>query len=199
MQAGNLPDEVQKAIDQAESWQAESWLNLTTEISGVEVEQMTLNHFFLLDGIDSPFIKNRSFTPGDLGVFLWILSPDYQPGRQARDEFIKSIVDVNIAEAVNDISDYLTATFQDAETAGDESKKYANFIAYMVDMFAREYSWHPDQILNLPMRQIYQLATAIGERYAKQAGETYTKLRVIDMMEAQAMLDQARAAKAKNN
>ena len=72
MQAGNLPDEVQKAIDQAESWQAESWLNLTTEISGVEVEQMTLNHFFLLDGIDSPFIKNRSFTPGDLGVFLWI-------------------------------------------------------------------------------------------------------------------------------
>jgi len=194
-----LPDEVQKAIDQAESWQAESWLNLTTEISGVEVRQMTLNHFFLLDGIESPFIKNRSFTPGDLGVFLWILSPDYKPCDKARNQFIKSIVNVNIAEAVNDISDYLTATFQDAETTEEEGKKYANFIAYMVDMFAREYGWQPDYILELPMRQIYQLATAIGERYAKQAGEVYTKLRVIDMMEAQALLDQARKAKAQNN
>jgi len=194
-----LPEEVQKAIDQAESWQAESWLNLTTEISGVEVRQMTLNHFFLLDGIESPFLKNRSFTPGDLGVFLWILSPDYKPCDKARNQFIKSIVNVNIAEAVNDISDYLTATFQDAETSEDNSKKYANFIAYMVDMFAREYGWQTDYILNLPMRQIYQLATAIGERYAKQAGENYTKLRVIDMMEAQALLDQARKAKAQNN
>ena len=194
-----LPEEVQKAIDQAESWQAESWLNLTSEISGVEVRQMTLNHFFLLDGIESPFLKNRSFTPGDLGVFLWILSPDYKPCDKARNQFIKSIVNVNIAEAVNDISDYLTATFQDAETSEDNSKKYANFIAYMVDMFAREYGWQTDYILNLPMRQIYQLATAIGERYAKQAGENYTKLRVIDMMEAQALLDQARKAKAQNN
>lgn len=194
-----LPEEVQKAIDQAESWQAESWLNLTSEIAGVEVRQMTLNHFFLLDGIESPFLKNRSFTPGDLGVFLWILSPDYKPCDKARNQFIKSIVNVNIAEAVNDISDYLTATFQDAETSEDNSKKYANFIAYMVDMFAREYGWQTDYILNLPMRQIYQLATAIGERYAKQAGENYTKLRVIDMMEAQALLDQARKAKAQNN
>lgn len=194
-----LPDEVQKAINQAESWQAESWLNLTTEISGVEVRQMTLNHFFLLDGIESPFIKNRSFSPGDLGVFLWILSPDYKPCDKARNQFIKSIINVNIAEAVNDISDYLTATFQDAETSEAEGKKYANFIAYMVDMFAKEYGWQTDYILELPMRQIYQLATAIGERYAKQAGESYTKLRVIDMMEAQALLDQARKAKAENN
>lgn len=194
-----LPVEVQKAIDQAETWQAESWLNLTTEIAGVEVCQMTLHHFFLLDGIESPFIKNKAFSPGDLGVFLWILSPDYKPCLKARSIFIKKIVSINIPKATQDINTYLTATFQDAETSEEESKKYANFIAYMVDMFAREYGWQTDYILNLPMRQIYQLATAIGERYAKQSGETYTKLRVIDMMEAQAMLDQARAAKAQNN
>ena len=194
-----LPVEVQKAIDQAETWQAESWLDITTEIAGVEVNQMTLHHFFLLDGIESPFIKNTSFTPGDLGVFLWILSPDYSQSNKDRDKFIKKIAGINIKQATEDISEYLTATFQDAESGDSDGKRYANFIAYMVDMFAREYGWQIDYIMQMPMRQIYQLATAIGERYAKQAGETYTKLRVIDMLEAQAMLDQARAAKAQNN
>jgi hypothetical protein len=194
-----IPEEIRKAIEQAETWQAESWLNLTTEISGVEVEHMTLKHFLLLDGVSSPFIKNTSFSPTDIGLFLWILSPKYSMCPKARQVFIEEIFDLNIGLAVEGITEYLTLTFQDAESTDSKDKKYANFVAYMVDLFGREYGWNIKYILNLPMRQIYQLSTAIGERYAKQAGENYTKLRAIDMMEAQALLDQARKAKAENN
>lgn len=194
-----IPEEIRKAIEQAETWQAESWLNLTTEISGVEVEHMTLKHFLLLDGVGSPFIKNTSFSPTDIGLFLWILSPKYSMCPKARQVFIEEIFDLNIGLAVEGITEYLTLTFQDAESTDSKDKKYANFVAYMVDLFGREYGWNIKYILNLPMRQIYQLSTAIGERYAKQAGENYTKLRAIDMMEAQALLDQARKAKAENN
>ena len=194
-----LPEEIQKAIDQAESWQAESWLNLTTEICGVEVNHMTLHHFLLLDGISSPFVKNKSFSPVDVGLFLWVISPKYSQCKKARQSFIEEVFDLNIGLAVEGITEYLTLTFQDAESTDSESKKYANFVAYMVDLFGREYGWNIKYVLNLPMRQIYQLSTAIGERYAKQAGENYTKLRAIDMMEAQALLDQARKAKAQNN
>lgn len=194
-----IPEEIRKAIEQAETWQAESWLNLTTEISGVEVEHMTLKHFLLLDGVNSPFIKNKSFSPTDIGLFLWILSPNYSMCTKARQIFIEEIFDLNIGLAVEGITEYLTLTFQDAESTDSKDKKYANFVAYMVDLFGREYGWNIKYILNLPMRQIYQLSTAIGERYAKQAGENYTKLRAIDMMEAQALLDQARKAKAEKN
>ncbi len=194
-----LPEEIQKAIDQAESWQSESWLNLKTEIAGVEVNHMTLHHFLLLDGINSPFIKNKSFSPVDVGLFLWVISPKYSLCKKARQEFIEEIFDLSIGLAVQEITEYLTLTFQDAESTDSDQKKYANFVAYMVDLFGREYGWNIQYVLNLPMRQIYQLSTAIGERYAKQAGENYTKLRAIDMMEAKALLEQARKSKAQNN
>jgi hypothetical protein len=47
------------------------------------------------------------------------------------------------------------------------------------------------------MRQIYQLSTAIGERYAAEANKQYSKLRQVDMLEAKALLAAARAKKAK--
>lgn len=156
---------------------------------------MTIRHFFLLDGIESPYITNQQPTAADLAVFLWILSPKYSTDQSERDEFCKEIFNVEINQATKDIEKYIIATFQDAETTDGAEKRYASFITYLIDLYAREYGWKAEQIMEMPMRQLYQLNTAISERYAKANGEKYTKLRAIDMMEAQALLDEARKAK----
>lgn len=190
-----LPAAIQQAIAENESNQAEAWLNFNDEIAGIEVTQMTIRQFFMLDGIESPYLNQGNPTPADLAVFIWILSPKYQPSKKARDKFCEEIFSIPIEQATKDIERYLIKTFQDAETDGKDEKRYCNYLTYLVDLFAREYGWSTEQILKIPMRQLYQLNTAIGERYARAAGEKYTKLRAIDMMEAQALLDEARKAK----
>ena len=190
-----LPAAIQEAIAENESNQAEAWLNFNEKIAGIEVTQMTIRQFFMLEGIESPYLHQGSPTPADLAIFLWILSPKYKPDPKARDKFCEEIYTLPIDQATRDIEKYLIRTFQDAEAEGKSEKRYANYLTYLIDLFGREYGWRPEEILAMPMRQLYQLNTAIGERYARAAGEKYTKLRAIDMMEAQALLDEARKAK----
>lgn len=151
----------------------------------------------MLHGADSPFINKGKVKVEDIGVFLWIMSPDYTPRQADREEFCKKIKDVNIKHAIEDIALFFEITFADADTDKKEQKEYASFVAYVIDMFAQEYGWRIEEIMEMPMRQIYQLSSVIGERYARQNGKQYTKLRNVDMIEAKATLDAARAAKAK--
>lgn len=191
-----IPASVTEALEQAKCWQAESWLNINETICGVEVTQMTLRQFFMLEGIESPLFKGGDITAEDLAVFLWILSPKWKPCKDAREEFCKEIRKVSIPEACDQIEKYLEATFSESDSGGDDKKKkYANFISYIVDMFGREYGWTIGEIMALPMRQIYQLSTAIGERYAAEAGKQFSKLRQVDMLEAKALLAAAREKK----
>jgi hypothetical protein len=161
-------------------------LELDHEICGLPVRQMTLQHYFMLHGIGSPFIHSRDFEPKDIAIFLWVLSPEFVPCPHARKEFFKKAIKVKIMDAVDQLNDYIEMTFADADTSKDGTpSKFANFLAYQIDLFAREYSWQIQYILELPLRQIFQLNSAIGERYAKQAGEKYSKIRAVDLMQAQ--------------
>ena len=191
-----MPDSVLRALDQAKTWQAEAWLETPYFIDGILINQMTLRHLFMLHGADSPFINRGKVKVEDIGVFLWIMSPDYTPKQKDREQFCKKIKDVNIKNAIEDIAEFFEITFADADTDKKEHKEYASFVAYVIDMFGQEYGWRIDEIMDMPMRQIYQLSSVIGERYARQNGKQYTKLRNVDMLEAKATLDAARAAKA---
>ena len=150
----------------------------------------------MLEGAGSPFVTKQTMMPEDIGVFLWILSPDYVPDPVAQEKFCERIAKIKIPDALEQIRDYLEMTFSDADTDEKERKTFANFIAYVIDMFANQYGWTVQTILNMPMRQVYQLSSVIGERFAAANGKKYTKLRAIDMLEAKAMLEAAKAAKA---
>jgi hypothetical protein len=194
----SLPDDVRQKLDEAETHQQEAWLNLNATIDGIEIRQMTLKDYFILQGLECPVLSGQEFTPVQLGIFLWILSPSFKACSKARDEFCKKVYGVHLPTAVKEVEDYLQATFVDADTASEEKKKtYTTFLAHQIDVYGREYGWTIDQTMNLPLRQIFQLNTAISERIAISNGEHYTKLREIDMIEAKAMLDQFR--KNKNN
>ena len=172
---------------------------MPSHICGQEIKQMTLYDYFFLNGLESPFLKNESFLPADIGIFLWVLSKDYKPCTKAREAFCDKIKDIKIAKAEEEIMAYIEMTFADMDTGEQEKQKqYAPFLAYQIDLFAKEYGWRIDEILKLPLRQLFQLNTAIAERYTKQNGKTYTKLRAVDMIEAEALLKQAKQEAEQN-
>jgi len=196
----NLPEEVLSLLREAETAQQEAWLDLDYTLCGIDIRQMTLRDFFLLDGLGSPFLRNEPYTIADIGVFFWVLSKEFKPCEKARDTFCRKIKDIKIAKAEEEIHKYLDITFTDADTAGGgKGKQYSTYVSYQIDLYAKEYGWTISEIMKIPMRQVFQLNTAIGERYAKGKGETYTKLRQIDMIEAKALLKQARENKIRNN
>lgn len=159
---------------------------------------MTLRQYFTLHGIGSPFIHSTDFTPEDIAIFLWVMSPEYVPCKIEKKEFFKRAIKVKIIDAIDEITKFLEMTFADADTSSEgDPSKYASFLAYQIDLFAKEYSWQIDYILELPLRQIFQLNSAIGERYAKQAGEKYTKIRAVDLMQAERFFAEQKAKKDK--
>jgi hypothetical protein len=195
----SLPKEVTELLENAKTHQEEAWLNFNSEIDGVEIKQMSLRHFFILQGLDSPFLTDNHFTYVDIGIFCWILSPEFQECPKARDKFCEKVRKVRIGKAIQDIERYLEITFLDADTSDVKNKKrYANFVAYQIDTYAKEYGWSADTTMDMPLRQIFQLNNAIAERYAELAGTKYSMLRNIDMVEAKAMLDSYRQTRDRN-
>ena len=159
---------------------------------------MNLKHYFTLHGIGSPFIHTLDFSPEDIAIFLWVMSPEYVPCKLEKKEFFKKAIKVKMLEAIDQIKKFLEMTFADADTTKDgEPSKYASFLTYQIDLFAKEYGWEIEYIMELPLRQIFQLNSAIGERYARQAGEKYSKMRAVDMMQAELFFAKQKEEKAK--
>jgi len=197
----NLPESIRDALAKADTYQLESWLDMPHFICGIEIKQMTIQHYYMLSGIDSPFLTGENYYPGDIGIFLWLLSPEYKICQKAKKAFAKKIKDIKIAQAETEINKYLEITFNDLDTLQEENndKKYAGYLAYQIDLYAKEYGWSIDEILKIPLRQCFQLNTAIAERNSRQAGKKYTKMRAVDVMEARAILDMAKSRKIHNN
>lgn len=158
---------------------------------------MTLYDYYVLDGVDCPFIKEKEYTIGDIAVFLWLLSPNHSLDSKDKTKFAEEIQDIKILEAEKGILEYIETTFNDADTlsTNNDSKAYAPFLAYQIDLYAKEYGWTIDQILAIPLRQLFQLNTVIGARYAKQNGEQFSKMTRVQAMEAKAILDSVKKQK----
>lgn len=162
---------------------------------------MTLYNYYMLDGVGSPFLSGTPYCPADIGIFLWLLSPEHTTCVKKKKEFISKIKDIKIAKAEAQINEYLEITFADMDTLQETKKEkaYSSFLAYQIDLYAKEYGWCIKEILNLPLRQIFQINTAIAERHAKAMNKKYTKMRTVDAIEAKAILDMAKKRKTYNN
>ena len=177
----NSQSKIFKLVEKSQNWSNESWVNLTENFKGIQIKNMSLYHLMLLDGLESPFLKKKT-TANDIDIclFLWVVSADYCENAKKQKQFFKKVVKITNIEAINFIHEYLDKTFSESETMnlGDKGQTY--FLSYFVDLFAREYSWDLDKILNLPLRIAFQLVTAINERNAKKAGEKYTRTTELD-------------------
>ena len=175
-----VPLELQEQIDKVHYWSNESWVNISEDCYGIAVQNMNLNHLVLLDGVETPFLKGGDITDKDIALFLWIISEDYNQEGKGKKKFFEKVVKIKVMDATKWIKEYISKTFAESDTMNRGEKGQVYFISYYVDLFAREYGWKLESIMELPLRIGFQLITAINERSARLSGETYNRITELD-------------------
>ena len=72
-----VPKELQHLIEQSKCWSHEAFVLVAENCFGIEINNMTLRHLMMLDGVETPFLKGGTITDADIALFLWIVSKDY--------------------------------------------------------------------------------------------------------------------------
>jgi hypothetical protein len=150
-----------------------AFLNLPAHICGIDIRQMTLRDFIILDGMDCPFLRGKIPLPHELRFFLWFMSEDYRHGSIIRRWWFYRVtlrkILFNYKEAVERIYEYMDATFQDSGGKGSGIKSYTGYPSAWVDMFEVEYGWPEEKTLSYPLRKLHQRARNMRMRHDPQA------------------------------
>jgi hypothetical protein len=157
-----------------------AFLDLPRTICGVEVVPMTLRQLMARLALGCPFIANLPASlilqmPGPAGQitqFIWFISVSRALSRgnpladyRARQAFCARLAVISATEAIEGIQDYLKITFLDSPPSGGKSHvPTASIAATLVDIFAAEYGWTDDKILDSPLVRLYQLLRERAQR-----------------------------------
>ena len=155
------------------------FLPITLDICGIEVKQFTFQHYVMLDFIKSPLLTGKEIEGSDVLTFLWIVSVNYKPNdKSAFEKFVADkCVNLDCVKAVEECEQYLINALLDSvsekPTAGESTKKsneipYYSWVAVYIDMFGKEYGWHPSEIMSLPTSMVFQLGRVIESRNGKK-------------------------------
>ena len=134
----------------------------------VEVLPFTPQMFVELDGADSPFFRNGAIiTEADVAVFLWRVSPYYVRGNEdQRRFFVANLAVLPYDTAVDEITEYLRRSLAGMPLWPGKIRTEVTLVqwpARLVHMFASEYGWAEEYVLNLPFRRLWQYANRILE------------------------------------
>lgn len=152
-------------------------LNLNALICGVEIRQMTLRHWLILDGIESPFLNGALPDPDkkDIEKFLWVLSPHFTPRWSfAKAQLVRRARKLPYGEAVVSIRSFVEDTFQDSPPSEGDDKwraPEASFGANVICSLALRFHWSRDAILDLPLKESFQHLKLIRMRGEAERGE----------------------------
>lgn len=156
-----------EAINRENDNRDAAFLDLTTNICGVEIRQMTPRDLLILDGIGNPLVEGKLPSPAQLADFLWKLSPRFSTRAPLRRFlFGRSIRRISYIEAVRACGRYIDATFQDSPaSSGASSTPYAGWCAHLVHTIAINYNWDDDKVLNTPLKRIFQYLKCIRRHH----------------------------------
>lgn len=143
-----------------------AFLDLTANICGVEIRQMTPRDLIILEGIGNPVAQKVRFSKEDVFDFLRVMSVHYRPGAWFNAWRIKRAVNhMDAKDAIPALIKYLDATFQDSPSGGGAGIPYAGWCAYYADIFGSEYGWPMERTLSTKLKVLYQLLKCIRRRH----------------------------------
>ncbi len=141
----------------------EPFTGLNTVICGVEVKLLSLLLFNRLESIGSPFMLNhRKPRPGDVAVFLWVISTQWVPqnswlNRWKQKRFYRRLRQIDYEASVAEINDYIDRALYDApKGTGQRNKQYSSWSATIIHEVASAYGWTADEIMNYPLQALFQ-------------------------------------------
>ena len=149
-----------------------SWADVRPCIGGREFLPLTIRHYLALDAVDSPFIRGGGMpTPEQLCQFLWVIAPEFSTDSGAMLNFAKAIGGLPFEATVKECFELVEVTFMDSPQ-GDGSTSgpsFVSWVASIVDALGSEYGWMPRDIIDMPLRQVFQLLRAIRRRHDPKA------------------------------
>ena len=99
-------------------------------------------------------------------LFLWAVSPDWEPNIAARNEWEQQWIDGEQVEGelvslVAEIREFIKRSFADRPIGGPaKDAPSASMAAWYVTYFARKFGWSESQILNCPISRLFQYRSA---------------------------------------
>lgn len=182
------------AVERENKIRNAAMLNLNTRICGIEIRQMTLRHWLILDGIDSPIINGRLPDPDskDIEKFLWVLSPKFTPSKYsfAKARLTRHVSKLKYGETVLACRQFIEDTFQDQPPSiGGQDKEWKppqfSFASSIVRTVCTELHWSRNEILDAPLKELFQYMK-ISRLIAKaERGETPTAMNPSDRIKWQ--------------
>jgi hypothetical protein len=148
----------------------EAWIDPVATIGSFKVRQMTPYHYIALELLGNAFVCGGVPDVTSLAEFLWILNNDYRKpqrlvklrnwmfGRKLRKSFKK-----DIDQMLKDVHQYLEYTNFDQPMSQQDKKPkepYTSWIATYVHILCSKYTLTPEQVVHMPIRQIFQLVRA---------------------------------------
>lgn len=135
----------------------------------VEIRPLTSRMFMDLEGGECAFVArvDRPVDETDIGVFLWRCSPFYERGNEdLRRYFQANLVFLPFVDARTEIYDFLRRSLAGMPLWKGKVRAtpgVGQWQSRLVHMFAKEYGWTEDYILDLPLRRLWQYANRIVE------------------------------------
>lgn len=153
-------------------------LNVNSRICGMEVRQITLRHWIILDAIDTPFQRNE--TPSKISIieFLWVLNPKYSQGSYWRAAwFSRKLLKLDVNYAANECQKFWDETFQDkpptfSTTKGFQSPQ-VSFSASVIFRVCKAVNADKEQVLNMPLKEAFQYLKLARMQAALETGEPH--------------------------
>lgn len=159
---------LQAAVERETCVRDQSFLDLTDNIGGVDVQPLTLRQVLLLEAIGSPFIVGGIPKPADVGAFFIVVTG--HPTGLRRWRLLRRVGKMNAEAAISQIALFLEETFMDSPPSPRcESISYYSNTAALVDFFSAEYGWSESAILDSYLKRLFQYLKAASRRHNPKA------------------------------
>jgi|15BtaG_2_1085339.scaffolds.fasta_scaffold00086_16 hypothetical protein len=162
-----------KKLDQKEA--SLVFLVQPVKVGRFQVAPFSIRRLLFLDAVESPFIGGSS-PIGRESVLraLWVLSPKFTPsiflGRFFAFKYFWIKWEWYAEELAELISESMELMSQGARS-DDADENSVLWVSSMVDVFASQYHWPLDQILDVPLLVTSSLGSAMGRRMEASSGK----------------------------
>lgn len=170
---GSLQDLIPGLAEAVEKYRAEAfeaYAGVEPKICrAVEIRPLTPRMFMDLEGGECGFVAQvgRKVDESDVGVLLWRCSPFYERGNEDLRRFFQAnLVWMPFEDARDEIFEYLRRSLAGMPLWKGKvgaTPGVGQWQSRVVHMFAKEYGWTEDYVLDLPLRRLWQYANRILE------------------------------------
>jgi len=182
-----------EAIEAENQARVTDYLDAPSIIGEVCIAPLTIRRMARLQSVGSRFVV-RDDGPMDaateIALFLWALSPHYEHAywlksrielhcprlarwlfNRIRNQFVKRISKMDAETIIDDITRLLKHTFEDSP-GNDEQEQAASPFAWptsFVGMLAEQRHWTEGEILDMPLRRVFQHVRSIIRQHKPDA------------------------------